>query len=360
MILNTYQKFLVGTFFKSFILITIIFLCLGFILGILEEIVFFKELDVGLHYPIFLTLLNIPSIVFDLFPFIFLISTQYLFLKFFENDELNIFKSKGFNNLKILKIITFSSFILGILIICFYYSLSSSFKHSYLQFKNKFTKDNKYIAIINDTGLWIKEENNDEINIINAKIIEENILKNINLTKLNNNTGQINILFAERADISNKTWIFENVFVNKENKPKEFFKKLSYDSNFDYEKIRNLFSNLSSLNIFQLTKLKNDYDSLGYSNTHIKSHMYKLISLPLYLVLMTVIGCIIMFNTKYKTSITLNLALGIFASSIIYYLTYFFNLLGTTEKIPLLLSIFLPYVILTLFCLIGTTNLNEK
>ena len=40
-----------------------------------------------------------------------------------------------------------------------------------------------------------------------------------------------------------------------------------------------------------------DYKELGYSTMEIKSHIYKVISLPLYLVVMTLIGSILMYHT---------------------------------------------------------------
>ena len=40
--------------------------------NIFEAVNFFKDLKVSLTLPIFLTFLNIPSILFDIFPFIFL------------------------------------------------------------------------------------------------------------------------------------------------------------------------------------------------------------------------------------------------------------------------------------------------
>ena len=54
-------------------------------------------------------------------------------------------------------------------------------KHNYLEFKNKYTKDNKYLAVVNENGLWIKdifEENT----MIHAEKIEKNVLKDIVIT----------------------------------------------------------------------------------------------------------------------------------------------------------------------------------
>ena len=71
----------------------------------LEEISFLKDLDVKIWYPYFLTLLNLPITIFEIFPFIFLLTTQFLFYELFKNQELNLLKKNGLANLKIIKII---------------------------------------------------------------------------------------------------------------------------------------------------------------------------------------------------------------------------------------------------------------
>ena len=67
MINKIYAKHLYSTFFNRFILITLIFSSLIFVLNILEELKFFNDHDnIGIGYPILLTILNLPSILFEI------------------------------------------------------------------------------------------------------------------------------------------------------------------------------------------------------------------------------------------------------------------------------------------------------
>tara|TARA_B100001758_G_C18247684_1_gene524057 strand:- start:688 stop:915 length:228 start_codon:yes stop_codon:yes gene_type:complete len=75
---------------------------------------------------------------------------------------------------------------------------------------------------------------------------------------------------------------------------------------------------------------------------------------------MTVIGSILVLSFYYKKSKFFNISLGIIASVVIYYINYFFNLLGIAEKTSILLSICAPLIILTLFCFILLVRINEK
>jgi len=135
---------------------------------------------------------------------------------------------------------------------------------------------------------------------------------------------------------------------------------MTLESNFDLKKINSLFSNLSSLTIFELITLRKSYKTLNYSVVDIDSHLYKITSYPIYLSLITIFSAIIMFNIGYQKNSFFKIILGIFLSVIIYYINYFLNILGTNEKIPLILSIFMPLIILSIINFISIIKLNEK
>ena len=199
MILKTYEKYILKSFIYNIVLVTGIFLVLIFFLNILEEIKFFEsnESEIKLAIPLFLTLLNSPSIVFETFPFIFLISTQLLFVSLYDNQEINIFKSYGVKNLSIIKTLFISSFIFGVVISTVYYTASSSLKHIYLGFKNKYTSDNKYLAVVNENGLWIKDSVNNKTNIINAETYDNYNLNQISITSLDDEFNLVETFISE-------------------------------------------------------------------------------------------------------------------------------------------------------------------
>ena len=120
--MKTYYKFILTTYFKSFIFVFFVMFSLVVILNILSEIEFFRTLDVSIIFPIYLSLLNSPSLIFEMFPFIFLIATQLFFINLFNDNQIEIFKYSGLKNSKILAIISFFAFFLGILIITVFYS----------------------------------------------------------------------------------------------------------------------------------------------------------------------------------------------------------------------------------------------
>ena len=103
--MKTYTKFLIFTFLISFLYVTGIMFSLVFILNLLSEIEFFKNINVTTNFTLFLSLINSPSMIFEMFPFIFLITTQLFFIKLFQNNEIEIFKYSGLKNSKIIAIL---------------------------------------------------------------------------------------------------------------------------------------------------------------------------------------------------------------------------------------------------------------
>ena len=86
--MKIYVKFLVIRFLRSLIFVSSIIYVLIFILNILTEFEFFREIDVQYYFPIYLSLINSPSLLFEMFPFIFLISSQMFFINLMKNDQI--------------------------------------------------------------------------------------------------------------------------------------------------------------------------------------------------------------------------------------------------------------------------------
>lgn len=357
--MKTYIKFLINLFNVSFFKVFFTFFIIILITNILEQVEFFKELNFNFFYLIFISFLNTPSIVFEILPFIFLLSTQIFFISLIDKKELEIFKYTGLNNFKIIKIISLYAFISSLLIVIIFYNGSAILKNSYLLIKNKYTDDNKYLAVITENGLWIKDEIDGKINIINANKVDNQFLINVSITQFNKDFEINNIINADKVDISSNIWkLFNPLIVT--NNQSESLSEMELNSNFDLEKINSLFSNLSSLTIIELFKLRNAYIALNYSVIDINSHLYKIITYPIYLTLMTILAAVIMFNIGYQKNSFFKVSLGIFLSVLIYYINYFLNILGTSEKIPLTISIFLPMIILLIINFISIIKLNEK
>jgi len=357
--MKTYIKFLCYIFLRSFFYVFLVMLSLVFILNVLSELEFFKDIDVGIDFTLLLSLLNSPSMIFEMFPFIFLLTTQFFFIKLFNNNELEVFKYSGLKNSSILIIISFLSLIMCIIIITVFYNFSANLKNFYLEKKSQYTTDGKYLAVVTKNGLWIKDEIDDKIYIINSTEIKDNFLIDNFITEFNKNYEVIRNVQSRKIDVSKKQWIISNAKIYNDN-DYEIKEVLKINTNFNYKRITTLYSNLSSLNFFQIIELKNNYKKLNYSLTEVNMQILKIIAFPLYLVLITILSALIMFKIKRLDTTTFKISLGLFISVIIYYINNFFLVMGNTERISLIFAIFTPLVILGLINTFMIYKINEK
>ena len=75
------NKYLGFEFIKIVVITSGVFFLLGFIMNIFEEINFFKDFDVTFVTPILLSLLFVPSLLNNFFPFVILVSGIWFFFK---------------------------------------------------------------------------------------------------------------------------------------------------------------------------------------------------------------------------------------------------------------------------------------
>ena len=357
--MKTYIKFLLIIFYKAFLYSTLVTFSLVFIMSLLSELDFFKEIEVQFFTPLILSFLISPSIIFEMFPFIFLISGQLFFIKLFEDNQIETFKYSGLKNTKILTILSFISLITGLFIILGFYGFSANLKNLYLELKSPYTTDGKYLAVITKNGLWIRDKIDNRIMIINSsKIEEENLINNF-ISEFDNSYNAVRKIKSNKINIKNKEWLINDaeIIINNE---KQNEKLLKFKTNFDHNRIKGLYSDLSSLNIFALLELRENYKNLNYSIKDIDLQLIKIILYPIYMLLMTVFAALTMFKIKKLTSTTFKISLGLFFSVIIYYINNFFFIMGTTEKLSIIASLSIPLLILLFSVSLMLNKVNEK
>ena len=103
---------------KEFITITFITTVglsgLGFVLNLFQEINFFEDYEVGIGIPILMSALFVPNFIYNVFPFIILISGLWFFLKIKKNDEIIAIKSSGVSNFSVITVPSILALIIGI------------------------------------------------------------------------------------------------------------------------------------------------------------------------------------------------------------------------------------------------------
>ena len=357
---KTLDRYLINLFFKKLFLVSIIFFTLAIILTVFEEITFFDDVNSRFYLPFLLAALNAPTTILEILPFVMLITTQLFFLELIQKRENELINLNNLDNFYFIKLLSICAFLFGIMVITIFYPFSSKLKFIYFEFKNIYSKDGKYLKHFSENGLWIKDEINNKIYIINGSEKKDNFLLNVFISEFDSDFNLINNFSSKKVDISSNTWILESPILFKDNKQVLLDENMTIQSHFDLDKINKSFRNLNSLNVIQLIKEKEENKTLGYSSEEIDLHILKIVSLPIYFSIMVVISSIIMLNIKRDRPFVFHILLGITLSVIIYYISNIFEIFGLTDKIPVYLSVFFPIIILIIISTLGLVRINEK
>ena len=357
---KTLDKYLISLFYKKLLILSLIFFLLTFTLTIFEEITFLSDSSSAFYLPFMLAIFNAPTTLLEIFPFLILITAQLFFIELIKKKENELIKINNLNNFYLIKLLALCSFLFGIIIITIYYPISSKLKFIYSDIKNIYSDDGKYLKHLNDNGIWIKDEFNNEIYIINGASKKDPFLENVFISKFNNDFDLIENIFAENVNITNNKWVIENPTIFRDNRLIRLKETIILNTHFNIDKINNAFKNLNSFNLFQLIDIKKENMILGYSSQDIDLHFLKIISLPIYFTILVIISSIIMLNIKKNKPYIFHVLLGIFLSVVIYYINNIFNVFGLTNKIPIYLSIFFPMIFLGIISIVGLIRINEK
>ena len=356
-------KYLIQNFFKSFLITITIFFCFGILLNLFEEIEFFKNIKTSAFTPLMLTSLIVPSLIIKILPFIIFISSMWYMLKLRNSKELLTLKVFGYSNFKIFFILAFSSFILGWFTLFFLNPITSSMTKYYEKTKSNYSKDIDHLILFNKNGLWIKEKMNLNERIISAAKPENNNLLDVVILHLNEDMVLKEKIIAKKANISKKNWkLFDVKIFNFESDLVQETKVKSYsiDSNYDYNMINNLFKNFDTLSFLEITTNYKNLIESGYNDVFLKQSLHTMLSLPFFLFLMTALATVLTLNALRESENSQFIIVGLISSVTIFYLKDLSLALGQTDKIPIILSIWSPIIILSFLIFIGVLQINEK
>ena len=354
------NKYLIFNYFKIFLNTILVFFALGVLINLFEEIEFFKNLDESILLPVLLSLSFVPSLIFELLPFIVFLSAVFYFIRFRSNKDLLSTKVFGYSNLRIILILSTFILFIGIFFIVAINPITSSLSKFYETTKAKHSRDVNHLISINKNGLWIKEIGNSGYKIISADTLNKETLNKISIY-IFNNEKLIKRLDSESALITNNPWQMKNVTVyDFEENTNIFFENYKFASDNTTKKINSLYKNLNTVSFLDLIFNYKQLNKKGYSKKLLDEKINKFTSLPFFLFLMVVLAAIFTIGSLKNKQNFYYVIISILTCVAIFYFKDLSIALGQTEKISLVLSVWMPIIAISLFCSMGVIQINEK
>ncbi|MBA1340159.1 MAG: lipopolysaccharide export system permease protein [Pelagibacterales bacterium] len=359
-IINSY---LAKEFLKVCINISLFFFCLGFIVNLFEEINLFKDYDVGINVPIVLSLLFVPSLIYNMFPFVILLTGIWFFLKIKRTDEIIAMRISGMSSLAIIMIPSLLSIILGIFFITLINPITSVLVKKYESIKSiYYDKETDYLAAVTENGIWIKEKQVNNDYIVKSSFIENQSLMDVTIYEFDSNNNFLLRVDAESADISSVVWKLRNATViNREgNIIIKNSDDLKHQSIYDINKLKSLYSNLDTISFWNLEDEILLLEERGYSTNEMRAKKQRSFAFPFFLLSMVLISSVFTIGMQVRDNNWTYVFIAIITSVLIFYFNDFSAALGKTGKLPIEVSVWMPTFIIFLFSVVGLIHANQK
>jgi lipopolysaccharide export system permease protein len=363
--LKSINRYIINEYIKSLFVVIAVMLSIVLLINLLDEFNFFKsKKDLKFIFFIIFTILKIPNVLINLFPFIVLFGGIVFYLKIYNHNEVISLRVMGYSNMQIILIPALTSFIIGYIIIFLIVPFSSSMLRYYEDIRSEYN-DTKNLVFVNETGIWILDKNEKEKNIIRIEKISKDfsVISQITIYNYDSSNNFIKRIDATEGFIKDKNWQLNKVHIissNKKSNKENYLNNYNYISNVNISELKNVYKNTDTTSLLDINKEMSILEDKGYSTIDLRIRYQKLISFPIYLLAMSILSGLMIINLGKTSNYLKYGSYGVIISIIIYFLNDLSITIAKSGIISVDFSVWIPIFLIILINLVGITQVNAK
>ena len=363
--LKSINRYIINEYIKSLFVVIAVMLSIILLINLLDEFNFFKsKKDLKFIFFIIFTILKIPNLLINLFPFIVLFGGIVFYLKIYNHNEVISLRVMGYSNIQIILIPALTSFIIGYIIVFLIVPFSSSMLRYYESLRSEYN-ETKNLVFVNETGIWILDKNEKEKNIIRIEKISKDfsVVNQITIYNYDSSNNFIKRIDATEGFIKDKNWQLNKVYIisaNKKNNKENYLNNYNYTSNVNISELKNVYKNTDTTSLLDISKEMAILEDKGYSTIDLRIRYQKLISFPIYLLAMSILSGLMIINLGKTSNYLKYGSYGVIISVIIYFLNDLSITIAKSGIISVDFSVWIPIFLIILINLVGITQVNAK
>lgn len=363
--LKSINRYIINEYIKSLFVVIAVMLSIILLINLLDEFNFFKsKKDLKFIFFLIFTVLKIPNVLINLFPFIVLFAGIVFYLKIYNHNEVISLRVMGYSNIQIILIPALTSFVIGYVIVFLIVPFSSSMLRYYEDLRSEYN-ETKNLVFVNETGIWILDKNEKEKNIIRIEKINKDfsVVSQITIYNYDASNNFIRRIDAAEGTIKDKNWLLNKVniiSINKKNNKDNYLNNYNYTSNVNISELKNVYKNTETTSLLDINKEMLILEDKGYSTIDLRIRYQKLISFPIYLLAMSILSGLMIINLGKTSNYLKYGSYGVIISIIIYFLNDLSITIAKSGIISVDFSVWIPIFLIILINLVGITQVNAK
>jgi lipopolysaccharide export system permease protein len=356
---NIITKYLAKEFLKIFFLVILSVFILIFIVDFLEFSSNIQRYSIPPIDSIKIILYRVPLMLETFLQFIILLSINFTLTKMSTKSELTILYASGYSTWKILKIYSIIVFGIGSFVVLFSNLLSSNLYRQSKVIENTYTKNrNEYFIELNN-GLWFKQidEKNNNIIIRAGKVYLDNLTFEDIIIIFNDKDKFEKRYNVEKMVLTDGFWILYNVNIVKKNEKIVFEKKnilpTQLSKKFVRQQIQNRYEDVNLIPFFSLNKLIKEFKSIGLDSHRFIIKKHSFILTPFMYTLMIMVGILFSDNNQRSSKYSYNTLCTVIIGICVFIVQNILFDLASVDKINIIFStwgnfLFISIIICTL------------
>ena len=298
----------------------------------------------------FLTLLHLPSSVYQILPLIIIISSAWVFLSLARNSELIVFRAAGKSSASMLITPSILSFLIGVVSISVFNPIVASTSKQYADLKAKLVDGQETTISIGNEGLWLRQADQTGHTVIRAKRANSDAteLYDVTLIKLSDEKLPTQRIETAMITLRDSKWIakFSIIWPIKYGKNSQSYAK-EYDlielpTSLKKEQITDRFGDPSTIGVWSLPEFIGQLERAGFSAKRYSVWLQSELAKPVFLLAMMIISAAFCMRQTRVKGTSLNVLIAVLVGFLLFYLKNFVLILGINGQLPVLIAAWGP------------------
>jgi lipopolysaccharide export system permease protein len=339
-------------FAYSFAMVFGIFLILFTLLDMVEQMRRFGSATVGFPQILRLSLLNVPSGIYQILPLIVVLATVVLYLSLARSSELIVSRAAGRSAIHSLTSPVLVSLLIGLLSVLVFNPIVAATSSLYEQVAASYRGEGDRVISVSREGLWLRQGSH------LGQVVIRAARSNLDGTELDGVSflgfgpdGQPSYrLEAQSAKLTPGAWKLSQAkqwqFKDSGNPEAtaQSFEEFELSSNLTGEQIRDSFGKPGSIPIWDLPDFIEQLQDAGFSVRAYRVWFQMELALPLVLMAMVLVGAAFtMRHTRFGRT-GQRVLMAVLIAFAFYFIRNFARVLGESGQLPVLLAAWAPPV----------------
>lgn len=309
-----------------------------------------KQDDVPLSTVFGMALLKLPDVASTIAPFAILFSALYSFWQLSKRSELVVLRCAGISVWQFLLPIIASAMAIGVIMVTVINPISSTMytQYSVLERLHLRKEQGNVIAVFKQ-GLWLRQETGKGYAILHAGNIDPDWrLRDVMVLSFDKENRFQDRMDAPMALLKSGNWVLKDAVLNIPGYPLKKSASASIPTNLTTKDIEESFSSPKSMGFWSMTSFIDTLDATGFDSTRVRIQFQSLLSQPFLYAAMILLAACVALRQQRQGQTFIFLVIGVMTGFIVFIMSNFLQVLGSSHQLPVFLSAWSPAMIFTL------------